>query len=859
MAMDLTITIKALNQASDAIAKVQSQVEKLQAASGKTKALGDRMQKVGKAMTVGGSLPILGALGAATKSAIDFESAMGNVAKLANLDKGTKEFTELETSLLKMSRTTPISAKGLADIAAAGASLGIATKDLTGFVDTTAKMAVAFDMTAEEAGNAIAKLRNVYSLDAKGGVKETTALGDAINALGDNTAAKESDIVNAMTRIGGASRNFGFSAKQAAALSAAVISMGNAPEVAATAINSWLPSLQTASKQTPKFQAALKAMGLDAKQLEIDIGKNAPAAFQKFVGAIGKLPKAARAAALKDMFGSGSDASILAAMANDTTQLAKAFQMVEKIKPGGMMDTFSKNSQTTANQLQLLKNSVTEVGITIGAALLPPLNAAISAVKPMVQGFADFAKANPQITAIGVAIAAVVAAIGPVVMAIGGFISAIGTIAPVAAAVFGAVGAAIAAVGAPVILAGIAIAGAAALIIANWGKVSGFLSQVASKIMSVLTPIGQAMANAFSKFSEGFQKGIGPALPMIEGALSRIQAMLAGFGPLLSALAPAFQVAFTVLGTMLQNAGTTMAFIFQGMTMVIQNFAMSIGTVFGTVISVIVAMGSALNMVFTTIVMNVQMAMTTIITVFTQIGAMIAAAVASISASLASLGAIMSSTFASMQAAAMSAISGIVSAITSGFAQAVAAVQSAGAAMVGAIQGIAGQMFAAGAAIVQQLIAGIQSQIGAAQAAIANLAGAIRGALPFSPAKWGPLSDIDKTGYGLVSTFARGIVPGPLMSALSGALTPVAGMMNSPMGGTGGVGVGMPAPVAAAGGGGTVINLTYSPQIGGVGGGMAEGDIRQMLQENARELVQLLQNEQRRLERTQYVPGGSLI
>ena len=35
----------------------------------------------------------------------------------------------------------------------------------------------------------------------------------------------------------------------------------------------------------------------------------------------------------------------------------------------------------------------------------------------------------------------------------------------------------------------------------------------------------------------------------------------------------------------------------------------------------------------------------------------------------------------------------------------------------------------------------------------------------FPPAKWGPLSDIDKTGGALVSEFAQGITPAPVVRA----------------------------------------------------------------------------------------------
>ncbi len=882
MAMDLTITIKAMNQASAAIAQVQSQIEKLQNAGKKSKAIGESLQNFGKTASLKATLPIAGALGYAAKQAIDFEKEMANLDKLADLGgMGSKQFKEMGSEILKMSRTIPMSATGLAQIAQQGASLGVAQKDLKGFVAATAQMATAFDMTAEQAGKAIGTLRNVYSLDAKGGVKETMALGDVVNALGDNMSATEPGIIDAMARIGGASRNFGFSAKQAAALSAAVISMGNAPEVAATAINSWLPSLQTASKQTPKFQAALKSMGMDAKQLERDIGKDAPAAFQKFVGAIGKLKPAARAAALKDMFGSGSDASILASMANDTTQLAKAFGLVAKTKPGGVLETFKKNSATTANQMQLLKNNVNEVAITLGAALLPPLNSLISKISPMVQGFANFAQANPKVVEMGLALAGIAAAAGPVAFAIGGMVKGFGALQMGVAAFKGLYASAI-------LLKSVGKAGLLGNLVLGAGKLAGSIATAGSALKGLavaaapvaalagilgavvygVVQVGAAATGTTVTFKD-FTDTISSSLMALPSNLAALPGAIAA---IFSAIVTQVQMHFVNLGlsikiAFLQAQAFVMAGITGMMTMfttmgaglqaVFAGLGAMIGSAFAQVQAVFMNAGMMIQAVFMQIVMSIQMAVMQIILVFQQIGVGIQTAIATITTTLASLGAIFTAIFASMSASVASAMAGVVSAITGGMAQAVAAVQGAGAAMVGAIQGIAGQMFAAGAAIVQQLIAGITSQIGAAQGAIAQLAGSIRGALPFSPAKWGPLSDIDKTGYGLVSTFAKGIQPGPLMGALNSALMPMSSAMNQPLGmpqvGTGAATAG---GAGAMGGGG--VNITYSPTITMGAGGEGQ-DFRAMLQEHSQELVRMLQNEQRRLERTQYVPGGSLI
>ena len=64
-------------------------------------------------------------------------------------------------------------------------------------------MAIAYDMSAEETSNAMTKLANVYQIL----ITEMSKLGDAINHLSDNTAAKARDMVPALNIIGGTARH----------------------------------------------------------------------------------------------------------------------------------------------------------------------------------------------------------------------------------------------------------------------------------------------------------------------------------------------------------------------------------------------------------------------------------------------------------------------------------------------------------------------------------------------------------------------------------------------------------------------------------------------------------------------------
>jgi len=102
----------------------------------------------------------------------------------------------------------------------------------------------------DQAGESMAKLSNIFGIP----ITEMSQLGDAVNHLSDNTAAKASEIVEVITRAGAQAKDFGLNAEQTAAL-------GKKPQVAATAMYALLLKLNTADKQSAKFQSGLSALG----------------------------------------------------------------------------------------------------------------------------------------------------------------------------------------------------------------------------------------------------------------------------------------------------------------------------------------------------------------------------------------------------------------------------------------------------------------------------------------------------------------------------------------------------------------------------------------------------------------------
>lgn len=100
--------------------------------------------------------------------------------------------------------------------------------------------------------------------------------------------------------------------------------------------------------------------------------------------------------------------------------------------------------------------------------------------------------------------------------------------------------------------------------------------------------------------------------------------------------------------------------------------------------------------------------------------------------------------------------------------------------VVGAIKGFVGKFLSAGKGLLEAFTKGIKSGINAAKGAVEKGMGAIRKLLPFSPAKEGPLSDLDKSGESFFPTWYEAAlkkVPkmsreiGGAMGKLNGELT----------------------------------------------------------------------------------------
>lgn len=310
------------------------------------------------------------------QSAVNFESAMADVAKVVDGlrdDNGnlTDSYYAMSDSIVQMSKDIPMAAEDLAAITASAGTAGIAAEELTTFTETAAKMGVAFDTTAEQAGDWMAKWRTSFSM----GQEEVTALADQINYLSNNSASTASELSTIVTAVGPLGDVAGISAAQIAALGSTMVGVGVQQDVAATGIKKMATTMEAGASATDTQAAVLEKLGMDATDLAVRMQDDAVGAILSFLDAVSQLPKAEQAAALKDYFGQESVGAIAPLLTN-LDVLRQRFEMVAdaQLYAGSMDAEYAARAATTANNIQLYENRIAALKIQIGDYLLPVVN-----------------------------------------------------------------------------------------------------------------------------------------------------------------------------------------------------------------------------------------------------------------------------------------------------------------------------------------------------------------------------------------------------------------------------------------------------------------------------------------------------
>lgn len=454
------------------------------------------------------------------RPAVAFESAMADVKKVVNFET-PQQVREMENDIKNLSKRIPLALDGLAQIVAAGGQLGVPREKLTEFAETAAKMSVAFSITADEAGQSMAKMSNVLQMP----IDQMSKVGDVINHISNNIAATAPEIVEVNLRAGAMAKSFGLAYNEISALAGTFVSLGKTPEIASTAINMMASRLKLIPVSSGAAREAFDQLNISmaeyTEMVESGRGKDA---LMTVLEALKSVSGIKRSQIMKEMFGEQATRH-LNSLVEGLDSLKSNLNLVanEADYANSMHKEFTTRSATTENNLQLLKNQIAVLTTNIGSTLLPTINSMVGIFGKAASSLADFAERHPTlIKYIGLAVTGMMSfklatfALGYGFTFIkGGILSVISIFTRMRTAfsllklgfgglipIIRSVGAAIVSNPIGLIITGIAVG--AALIIKYWKPISAFFKRLFEPVVEVFKNVWNWVTNLWEKAKDIF-------------------------------------------------------------------------------------------------------------------------------------------------------------------------------------------------------------------------------------------------------------------------------------------------------------------------------------------------------------------
>ena len=285
------------------------------------------------------------------KKAMEFQSAMTDLAKVSTLKRGTEEFKQMEAVIKTMSEQMGISTSEIAKMMESGARLGInSSKELQDFAKLSAKVVVALGMSAEEAGDKIGSLRGKFNISTS----ETAVMLDAVNTLEADTSTSASRILDTLERTSSQFATLGIAPEVAASLSAVANEVSVSSETAATGLKIMFTRMQTNSKFAAKM--VTDPMGTIREHMQ----------------ELADMPAAKRTAVIFKEFGAEA-LPIVQGLIKDLGEYDRVVGITaDRTKfVGSMTEEYNAKQKDLAQQLARAKVGLENIAMEIGTALIP--------------------------------------------------------------------------------------------------------------------------------------------------------------------------------------------------------------------------------------------------------------------------------------------------------------------------------------------------------------------------------------------------------------------------------------------------------------------------------------------------------
>lgn len=407
--------------------QLQKDLEKAEARKAKVESLQDKSND----LMLSGAGKVAGAVGMVTATlakpvndAISLENAQ---AELGKFSEKAQEVMELNKNL---ARNYAVSIEDMVELQTnAMQSAIVDPNDLEGikkYTEVASQAAIAIGMTGDEVGTAFATIQGQIA----GNLDDTIKAFDLINQISNTTAAGGKDVIEVLSRTGGAVASLtSLATPQVVALAGAFTAASTSAEVAATAQASFINSLMAGAGATGTQKLGFEALGIVPEKLAkamVSGSDVAVKAMQEVFAKINALADEDKSVVIGQIF--GNEAGLKKAVAtlakqSDLFNVPIQLSFNEDEYNGSMFKEYETRSKTTENELKLLQNRIQILSASIGATLLPVINEITKKIEMQVDPIINWVEANQEtVKSIGLVIAGfagIIAVVGALQIALG--------------------------------------------------------------------------------------------------------------------------------------------------------------------------------------------------------------------------------------------------------------------------------------------------------------------------------------------------------------------------------------------------------------------------------------------------------
>ena len=332
-----------------------------------------------------------GAVAGVTALAASYESSMSNIERTTQA--GSRKIELLKFQFQELAQQIPLSFAQLTDIGAIGAQMGIADSELAGFTKTVAMFAATTNVSIDSAAQAFGTIGELLNILPS----QYANLGSAIAFVGINSNATESQVISVAEGIAGVGAQAGVSSEYVIGLAGTLASLGLPAEQSRGALTRIFQEVnRSAAEGGDALQNFANIVGMSATDLQALLKQDGGMEkfFTKFTEGLSGLDAQGLTATLDTLGLADVRVTNVLARLSQNTQLFS--DTLADAKTGMensalLSQLFSSKLEDLSTKFQLLINSLSELGSSMGEALLPTIGAMIDGLTETVQLRADFA------------------------------------------------------------------------------------------------------------------------------------------------------------------------------------------------------------------------------------------------------------------------------------------------------------------------------------------------------------------------------------------------------------------------------------------------------------------------------------